>query len=252
MTNKDGFYCQFFPFLYAYVRFAVTFRFSETLIFRIIKLNRPMSSQKRLSRTYNNARQVSFDDSSKIILFSDVHRGDNSFADDFASNRNIYYHALKHYYEHGFDYFELGDGDELWEHRNFEPLFNAHKNVYLLMKQYHEENRLHLIYGNHDMVYKNPNFVRKQLRTYLNPKTEKDDILFDDLVHHEGILLKHSQTGQEIFLIHGHQADFMNYKAWRFQRFMVRVLWKPLQVWGIADPTSPARNNKEGGQALAM
>jgi hypothetical protein len=25
----------------------------------------------------------------------------------------------------------------------------------------------------------------------------------------------------------------------------VRVLWKPLQVWGIADPTSPAKNYTE-------
>ncbi|MFC2149029.1 serine/threonine protein phosphatase, partial [Bacteroidota bacterium] len=58
-------------------------------------------------------------------------------------------------------------------------------------------------------------------------------------------VLKHSESGQELFLTHGHQADFMNYHGWRFNRFLVRVLWKPLQVWGIADPTSPARNNRE-------
>lgn len=26
---------------------------------------------------------------------------------------------------------------------------------------------------------------------------------------------------------------------------MVRVIWQPLQIWGIADPTSPAKNYKE-------
>ena len=46
-------------------------------------------------------------------------------------------------------------------------------------------------------------------------------------------------------MCHGHQADWWNYTFWRWSRFLVRVLWKPLQVWGIADPTSPARNYKE-------
>lgn len=204
-----------------------------------------MSSHKRLTRAYENAKTIEFDDRSKFIFFSDCHRGDNSFADEFANNRNIYFHALRHYFNHGFEYCELGDGDELWEHRTFEPLFEAHKNVYMLMKKYHEENRLHLIYGNHDMVYKNPSYVQKHLRTYYDPKDEEERILFENLIFQEAIVLKHRETKQEIFLTHGHQADFMNYHGWRFQRFLVRVLWKPLQVWGIADPTSPARNNKE-------
>lgn len=204
-----------------------------------------MSSHKRLSRAYANAKTIAFDDSSKFILFSDCHRGDNSFADEFANNRNIYFHALSHYYKRGFEYCELGDGDELWEHRTFEPLFEAHKNVYMLMKRFHEEGKLHLIYGNHDMVYKNPKFVHKHLRTYYDPKDEKEVTLFENLIFHEAIILQHRETAQEIFLTHGHQADFMNYHGWRFQRFMVRILWKPLQVWGIADPTSPAKNNKE-------
>ena len=70
-----------------------------------------MSSKKRFDNAYKNAKVIPFDDSSKFILFSDCHRGDNSFADDFANNRNIYFHALKHYYAEGFQYCELGDGN---------------------------------------------------------------------------------------------------------------------------------------------
>jgi hypothetical protein len=62
---------------------------------------------------------------------------------------------------------------------------------------------------------------------------------------HEGVVLNHTGTGQKIFLTHGHQADWWNYLFWKWSRFMVRLLWKPLQVVGIADPTSPAKNNKE-------
>lgn len=204
-----------------------------------------MSSNFRLTRAYQNAKTISFDDTSKFILFSDCHRGDNSFADDFANNRNIYYHAIKHYYNHGFQYCELGDGDELWENLSFEPIFEAHKNIFMLMKKYHEEGRLHMIFGNHDMVYRDQDYVKKNLYSYFEPREEKEEALLEDLIYNEAIVLQHSETGQELFLTHGHQADFMNYIGWRLNRFLVRILWKPLQVWGIADPTSPARNHKE-------
>ena len=204
-----------------------------------------MSSNFRLSRAYKNAKTVPFDDNSKFILFSDCHRGDNSFADDFAKNRNIYYHALKHYYLEGFQYCELGDGDELWENLHFESIFEAHKNVFKLLRQFHLENRLHMIWGNHDMVYKDPNYVKKHLSSYFEPIDEKDKQLFEGITYHESVVLKHQETGQEVFLSHGHQADWWNYNFWRWGRFLVRILWKPLQVWGIADPTSPAKNYTE-------
>ena len=203
------------------------------------------SAKKRLDRAYQNAHVVPFDDDSKFILFSDCHRGDNSFADDFANNRNIYYHALKHYYVEGFNYAELGDGDELWENISFSSILNAHKNVYHLMQLFHKKNRLHMIWGNHDMVYRNPDTVKKNLSTYFDPKVGEDVELFGDIKYHEAIVLKHKDTNQEIFLTHGHQADWWNYLFWKWSRFMVRILWKPLNVMGIADPTSPAKNYKE-------
>ncbi len=204
-----------------------------------------MYSNFRLSRAYKNALVVPFDDTSKFILFSDCHRGDNSFADDFANNRNIYFHALKHYFNEGFDYFELGDGDELWENMKFATIFEAHKNVFQLLKLYHKEHRLRMIWGNHDMVYKDPDFVKKTLTSYFEPIDNEEKELFKDITYHEAIVLKHKENGQELFLTHGHQADWWNYTFWRWGRFLVRILWKPLQVWGIADPTSPAKNYKE-------
>ncbi|MDH3697302.1 MAG: metallophosphoesterase family protein [Flavobacteriaceae bacterium] len=204
-----------------------------------------MSSRTRLNRAFKEAKNLPFDDNSKFILFSDCHRGDNSFADDFANNRNIYFHALSHYFKNGFSYIELGDGDELWENVHFEPIFEAHKNVYKLLRQFHLDGRLHMIWGNHDMVYKDPEYVEKNLSSYFEPIDESDKELFAGITYHEAIVLKHRQTDQEIFLTHGHQADTWNYSFWRWGRFLVRVLWKPLQVWGIADPTSPAKNYKE-------
>jgi len=204
-----------------------------------------MSSNSRLTRAYQQAKVIEFTKKDKFILFSDCHRGDNSFADDFANNRNIYAHAIQYYYENGFQYCELGDGDELWENRSFKTIFNAHKNIYELLKKFHLENRMHLIWGNHDMVYKNPNYVKKHLSTFFDLKTDKEEVLFPDLKYHEGIVLRDTNTCNEIFLAHGHQADWWNYIFWKWSRLFVRLLWKPLQIMGISDPTSPAKNYKE-------
>jgi len=204
-----------------------------------------ISSKKRLDRALKEAKIINFDDRSKFVLFSDCHRGDNSFADDFANNQNAYFHALKHYYAEGFTYIELGDGDELWEHRTFKNIFEAHKHVYLLLKEFYKNNRLHLLFGNHDMVYKDPNYVKKHLSTYFDPITGKEEPLFPDIKINEAIILKHTETQQALFLTHGHQADWWNYTFWKWSRFLVRVLWKPLNVMGISNPTSPAKNRLE-------
>ncbi len=203
------------------------------------------TTKRRLDNAYKKAKIIDFDDSSKFILFSDCHRSDNSFADDFANNRNIYFHALRHYYNHGFMYCEIGDGDELWENIAFEPIFEAHKNVYMLMQLFHKQNRLHMLWGNHDMVYRNPNYVKKHLSTYFDKVTGEEVELFKNIKYHESVILKHTETGQELFLTHGHQADAWNYIFWKWSRFLVRILWKPLNVMGISDPTQPAKNYKE-------
>jgi len=204
-----------------------------------------MSSFTRLDRAYKNAKSITFDNSSKFIFFSDCHRGDNSFADDFANNRNIYFHALSHYHREGFEYCELGDGDELWENLNFEAIFEAHKNVFQLLRKFHLEGRLHMVWGNHDMVYRDNTYVDKQLSNYFEPIEGVDKELFQGIEYNEALVLHHKETGQELFCTHGHQADWWNYVCWKIGRFLVRVLWKPLQVVGIADPTSPAKNYKE-------
>jgi len=204
-----------------------------------------MSADKRFTNAYNKAKKIAFDDNSKFIVFSDCHRGDNSFADDFANNRNIYFHALKHYYNEGFTYCELGDGDELWENKTFREIHETHKNVYDLMQLFYNEQRLYRVVGNHDMVYLNDDYVKKHLHTYFNKVTNCDEPLFPGISFTEGILLEHRHTKQNIFMLHGHQADWWNYVAWKFNRFMVRALWRQLQIFGIGDPTSPAKNFSE-------
>ncbi len=178
-----------------------------------------------------------------------MHKGDNSYADDFAHNVKIYTHALTHYFEDNYIYFELGDGVELWENNSFEPIYNTYKAIFDLQLEFHKQNRLHLLYGNHDMVFKDKNVVEKMLNTFFIDKQSKDKQLLFNVAFKESILLeidsKIYNTKKSILLIHGHQADFMNYVMWRFNRFLVRFLWMPMQkIFAFKDPTSPAKNFK--------
>jgi hypothetical protein len=102
-----------------------------------------MSAQTRLTNAYKNALPIKFTNPDKFILFSDCHRGDGSFADDFGNNRNIYIHALNQYYKNDFQYIELGDGDELWENLFFKDIIEANKNVFLLLKKFYEKKKFH-------------------------------------------------------------------------------------------------------------
>jgi len=204
-----------------------------------------MSSKNRISNAFIHAKKIPFNKHSKFIIFSDCHRGDNGFSDDFAKNRNIYLHALTHYFNHHFTYIDLGDGDELWENQQFSSIFKANKHVYLLLKKFHDTNRLHLIWGNHDMDYKKPKNIQKNLYYYYDEVSKSEKELLTNVSFSEAILLEDETSKKSIFLLHGHQADWFNYVFWKVSRFLVRFLWKPLQVLGIKDPTSPAQNFKE-------
>ena len=84
-------------------------------------------TNKILSKAFKNAKSVNINKDSKIIFFSDLHRGDNSYADDFRHNMIIHEYALKDYFKKEFTYIEIGDGIELWENKSFAPIYHAHK-----------------------------------------------------------------------------------------------------------------------------
>lgn len=206
-----------------------------------------MNTANPISRVYKASEQIAFDDSSRIVLISDCHRGDGSWADDFARNRHIYYAALTHYYENNYVYIEIGDGDELWENKNFSDIVRVHGDVFLLLSRFFNDGRLYSIFGNHDIV-KDAGLRRRRFHymyrgNYYGEHEKRDIALLDGVRHREGLVLKHIPTGGEIFLIHGHQADFFNYRVWKVSRFLVRYVWRPLELHGIKDPTSAAENN---------
>lgn len=201
-----------------------------------------MKTDARLTHAYEKALRLPIDSRSKLILFSDVHRGDNSLSDEFAHNQNIYYHALQYYYEQGYTYMELGDGDELWEHARFRHIRHAHSDVYWLLSQFHKEERFYMLYGNHNMMFRYPQQVRRNLYAYTDQYHEDEGELFPDIDVHESIVLEHAPTGKEILLVHGHQGDLMNDQLWLVSKLWMRYFWRYMHIIGFRNPASPAKN----------
>jgi len=200
-----------------------------------------MSALTRLDHVLKDAATIQIDRDSRIVLFSDVHRNDRSWADDFAPNQLLYYHALRRYYDQGFTYIELGDGDELWETRLFEVIRRAYGHIYELLHDFYAAGRLFLLFGNHDMQWQDPHLVERLMTSYYDERYGIERPLFPGIRVHEGLVLDASDLGGKLFLIHGHQAEAMVDGMWTLRMLMVRHLWRHLQLLGIPDPTSPAQ-----------
>lgn len=183
-------------------------------------------AHRRLDMAFQNAPTVPFDDTTRLVFFSDAHRGDNSRADAFRINEPLFLHALRHYYDRGFTYIEVGDGDELWKNRRFDTVRKAHAQVFALFHRFAEGQRLHLLFGNHDIIGNRRQPVNK-----------------GGLIAREGLILQQRHSRQQIFVTHGHQADTKSDMFYQVSRMAVRNIWRRLQLMHLAPIT--CRNGEE-------
>ncbi|MBP8640344.1 MAG: metallophosphoesterase family protein [Oscillospiraceae bacterium] len=200
------------------------------------------STFNRLSEIFKSAPEIPYSNSSKIVLFSDCHRGDGSWVDDFRHNQNIYYAAIKHYFDQGFTYIDLGDSDELWKNKKLSEITNIYSDTYRLLHDFYAEQRYYSLFGNHDIEKKYPSFVAKNMKTYNSSNNASPLPLFENIVVHEGLVLKNVESKAKILLVHGHQGDILSDIFWKLGRFLSRYIWRRLEFFGHKDPTSAAKN----------
>jgi hypothetical protein len=181
-----------------------------------------------------NQLSVSLDKNTRIVIFSDLHRGTGDWADDFMRNAQVFDCALRYYLEKEFTYIELGDGDELYENRRLFDIVRAHGHIFRLLDQFHKQGRMIYVCGNHNWQLINPDYLSSALRlsrVYVPG-------LFPGLKTYPSLFI-----GDRIFLIHGHKGDLINDDLIFLGRFFVRYFWRGLQNrFGMKDPTSPAQN----------
>jgi len=202
-----------------------------------------MSYHSRLSKAFKDVPSLPLTDQSRYILISDCHRGSGTIDDDFLKNQNLYFAALNYYYNSDYTYIELGDGDELWKNRRMQEITEIHSNVFWLMNRFHKHNRLYMLYGNHDIVKKQNNFMRNKCHVNDYAQAPEFQSLIANLQFHSGIIMTDRKTDKKIYLTHGHQIDLLNSVLWPLARFLVRYVWRFLEHLGFPDPTSAAKNN---------
>lgn len=200
----------------------------------------------------------------KLVVMSDMHRGDGSGADDFAKNSLIYRCALEHYLEEGFTYIELGDAEELWENDNFDQIYITHTPVYELLARFHDpdpvKTRYLKVWGNHDLYWRDHEAVYRSLFLGIEihegiflvaPKgggcgASKDEAQESVVGEGEGAggsCGRSAAVGGDILLVHGHQADpKCSGEGAAVSKFFVHHFWPDLQRCGVKDPTRAALN----------
>lgn len=207
-------------------------------------------SKDFIKRLLGTGALIEFDNNSKIVFISDVHRGDGSYADSLRQNRNIYKGALGFYYQNGYTLIELGDGDELWKNKDCLDIAYNYKDIFSILDKFFNENRLYLVFGNHDIVKSNPDFIQKQAKLFEeagNGFGNEMIYLYSNIKFYEGVILKYKPSGDEIVAFHGHQVDLINCEMWKTSRFLVRYVWRFMEgVAGFKSPISPASNYNKG------
>ena len=128
---------------------------------------------------------------------------------------------------------EAGDGDELWENRDLARICEIHSDVFALLARFYYEGRFFMLYGNHDRVKaRQAVFGVGRAFPFSAPCLQS-------------LIIRTAHESQDLYVLHGHQADLFNDRLWPLARWLVRYLWKPLELAGFRDPTSAARNYRK-------
>ena len=232
--------------------------------------SRPERSRifKALSDLFRNIKEepgkkgvvLSLKENSRIIIFSDHHRGAKNGADDFMKAETSYLAALDYYFENKFQYISLGDSEELWENtlsqvkKNNTLTFEAEKRFIL-------KDKFFKVFGNHDLYWDNSPIASQQLKAIYGKKLrvfegiilEKDNkeehtqkektnnpfSIFKIKSDLEDEVLPIANCPLTIFLTHGHQGDASSDGNW-FSKFFVANIWAPLQSYLRINFNTPA------------
>ncbi|MES2457988.1 MAG: metallophosphoesterase [Bacteroidota bacterium] len=198
--------------------------------------------QKALTALHNNiirfpgkrGELIRLENRHRIILFSDQHKGDRSYKDDFALAEDNYLAALDYYNKQEYLYCNLGDSEELWEN-SLVDVIKHNKKTFEAEKQFLIRNAYIKLFGNHDLYWDNDPLAGFMLQKIFGQKVKI----------HEGLIFSISIKEQELslFLTHGHQGDRQSDGNW-FSKWFVSTIWGPLQSFLRINPNTPAYDNQ--------
>ncbi len=169
----------------------------------------------------------------KFIIFSDQHKGNRDFADDFANNEFNYLKALEYYQQQKFSFINLGDSEELWKYKTEDVLPKNEKTF--AAEAAFQPNNYFKTFGNHDIFWKNKWDAERYLKKYFALP----------LPVYEGIILKAGINNNllTIFCTHGHQGDKLSDNN-GFSTWVVAHLWAPVQRYLRINVNTPSKDDR--------
>ena len=136
--------------------------------------SRPERSRifKALSELFRNIKEepgkkgiiLTLKENSRIIVFSDQHRGAKNGADDFMKAEGSYLAALEYYFQNQFQFISLGDSEELWEN-TLNQVKKHNSLTFEAEKKFILQDRFIKVFGNHDLYWDNTVLASQQLKT---------------------------------------------------------------------------------------
>lgn len=163
----------------------------------------------------------------KFIIFSDQHKGNRSWADDFGICEKNYVAALNHYNNNKFTFINLGDSEELWKFK-IQDIISENKKPFEAEAAF-QPGRYYKTFGNHDLLWKNK----------LDVELNLGKIFQMPLPVYEGIVVRDNNLKVDIFLTHGHQGDMLSDNNW-LSTWIVAHMWMPLQRYLRINVNSPS------------
>lgn len=177
---------------------------------------------------------LDLNEKSRIIIFSDQHKGSRNHSDDFALSEKNYLAALSYYNDEKYVYCNLGDSEELWKNQLLNVL-KANKATFDAEKLFLERNAFVKLFGNHDLYWDNDPLAWYQInRIYGRKMRVYEGVIFRCMI---------KETPLSIFLTHGHQGDLQSDGNW-FSKWFVSNVWGPLQSYLRINPNTPAFDNQ--------
>jgi predicted phosphodiesterase len=191
-----------------------------------------------LTKLYNSSKKnskrvftININSNDKFIIFSDQHKGNRDWADDFTNNEFNYTAALNFYKQQNFNFINLGDSEEIWKYTAEQVLPKNEKSF--AAEAAFQPNKYFKTFGNHDIIWKNKWDVERLLKNYF----------VMPLPVYEGIILKTiiNKEALTIFCTHGHQGDKMSDNN-AFSTWVVAHIWAPIQRYLRINVNTPSKD----------
>jgi UDP-2,3-diacylglucosamine pyrophosphatase LpxH len=190
---------------------------------------------RALDQALNRARSAGAAlllDGQKYVVFSDLHRGRRTAADEFPFGEAAYLEALEYYYQAGYTLVLLGDAEELWEETDIGAVMQAHAGVFESEARFHPQRYVRVV-GNHDNAWK----IQALVEQYLAPFFPAIQVRREFLLR---VALQDGRTG-EILMVHGHQGT-LDSDIFDFIPQMLLPLYRDFQNLTHMGHTPPSKD----------